>query len=74
MNFSKQKNGYCEKEVDEYISLTNLKFERELAQKDKEISSLKQDVEAAKAKENSVALALTAAIDKAKDIEEIVEP
>ena len=70
MNFSKQKNGYCEKEVDEYISLANLKFERELAQKDKEISSLKQDVEAAKAKENSVALALTAAIDKAKDIEE----
>lgn len=44
MNFSKQKNGYCEKEVDEYISLANLKFERELAQKDKEISSLKQDV------------------------------
>lgn len=50
--------------------MANLKFERELAQKDKEISSLKQDVEAAKAKENSVALALTAAIDKAKDIEE----
>ncbi len=70
MNFSKQKNGYCEKEVDEYISSANLKYERELAQKDKEISSLKQDVDAAKAKENSVALALTAAIDKAKDIEE----
>lgn len=70
MNFSKQKNGYCEREVDEYISSATLKFEREIDAKNTEISLLKKEVEDARAKENSVALALTAAIDKAKEIEE----
>ncbi len=70
MNFSKQKNGYCESEVDEYISATTLKFEKEIDAKNTEISLLKKEVEDARAKESSVALALTAAIDKAKEIEE----
>lgn len=70
MNFSKQKNGYCEKEVDEYISSATLKFEKEIDAKNTEISLLKKEVEDARSKENSVALALTAAIDKAKEIEE----
>ena len=34
MNFSKQKNGYNEEEVDNYIRSANLSFQRELMERD----------------------------------------
>lgn len=70
MNFSKQKNGYCEKEVDEYVSSINSKNEQEVLKLKKTIDELKKELEKASEKEKSIALALTSAVDKAKEIEE----
>lgn len=70
MNFNKQKNGYCEKEVDDYVEALTLKFNQEAKKKDETIESLKKQLKDASSKEKSIALALTAAVDKAKEIEE----
>ena len=70
MNFSKQKNGYNEEEVDNYIRSANLSFQRELMERDQKIAKLTAEIEAVKSKEKSINLALTAAVDKAKEIEE----
>lgn len=70
MNFSKQKNGYNEEEVDNYIVSINLEHQRELMERDQKISKLLAEIEAVKNKEKSINLALTAAVDKAKEIEE----
>ena len=70
MNFSKQKNGYNEEEVDNYIKSANLAFQRDLMEKDQKIAKLTSQLQALKSKEKSINLALTAAVDKAKEIEE----
>lgn len=70
MNFSKQKNGYNEKEVDDFIQSTQFSHKQELAEKDNLILALRQEVESVRKKEKSIGLALTAAVDKAKEIEE----
>lgn len=69
MKFTKMKNGYSEKEVDDYISLIKLNYEKNIAEKEKKIVELKETVDAVKNKEKSIAVALTAAVDKAKEIE-----
>ena len=70
MKFSNQKNGYNTKEVDSYISEMEVKFNSALEEKNREIEVLKDEVAQIKNKSDSIALALTAAVDKAKDIEE----
>ena len=70
MNFSKQKNGYNEEEVDNYIRSINLEHQRELMEKNNLIDKLTAEVQSVKNKEKSINLALTAAVDKAKEIEE----
>lgn len=69
MKFTKTKNGYSEKEVDDYISLIKANNEKVIAEKENTISELKEQVEAVKNKEKSIAIALTAAVNKAKEIE-----
>ncbi len=69
MNFNKQKNGYNEKEVDEYITSINLTHQKELKEKDEIILKLKNEINKVKEKEQSINLALTAAVEKAKEIE-----
>ena len=70
MNFSKQKNGFNENEVNQYITSLNLEHQKELKEKDIEIAKLKAKLDGMSSKENSIAFALTAAVDKAKEIEE----
>ena len=70
MNFSRQKNGYSEEEVDNYIRSTNLAYQRDLMERDQKIAKLTNELESVKSKEKSINLALTAAVDKAKEIEE----
>ncbi len=70
MNFSKQKNGYNENEVENYITSLNLEHQKELKEKDVEIAHLKSKLQGISTKESSIAFALTAAVDKAKEIEE----
>lgn len=70
MNFSKQKNGYNEIEVDNHIESLISLHKIELQKKDEIIKSLKEEVDSVKSKEKSIGLALTAAVDKAKEIEE----
>ena len=70
MNFSKQKNGFNENEVNQYITSLNLEHQKELKEKDIEIAKLKAKLDGISSKENSIAFALTAAVDKAKEIEE----
>lgn len=70
MKFTKQKNGYDEKQVEEYISSLSLSYDKKLAEKDQEIKQLKNEVETIRKKEENIGLALTAAVDKAKEIEE----
>jgi cell division septum initiation protein DivIVA len=69
MKFTKQRNGYSEKEVDDYISTLTANHQKILTEKDRIILELQSKVDAVKKQENSIALALTAAIDKAKEIE-----
>ena len=70
MNFSKQKNGYSELEVDKHIEVLVASHKAEIEKKDQTIKALKEEVKAVKSKEKSIGLALTAAVDKAKEIEE----
>ena len=70
MKFSNQKNGYNQNEVDAYILEMEGKFNNEIESKDREIERLKGEIEKNQSKSESIALALTAAVDKAKDIEE----
>lgn len=70
MNFSKQKNGYNELEVNKHIELLVASHKAEIEKKDEIIKALKEEVKAVKSKEKSIGLALTAAVDKAKEIEE----
>lgn len=65
MNFSIEKKGYNQAEVDAYVSKTNLLIDR----KNEEILLLKRALESYKNKEHNVSVALTAAIEKAKEIE-----
>lgn len=69
MKFTKTKNGYSESEVDDYISILEANHSKNLFEKDKIISELNKEVESVRNKEKSIALALTAAVDKAKEIE-----
>ena len=66
MSFSVQKNGYNTAEVDSHLAQTN----QLLQQKDKEIDELKVEIAKLQGKSNSIALALTAAVEKANEIEE----
>ena len=70
MKFSNQKNGYNPIEVDAYISEMESNFSNQLEEKNREIALLKAEVAQIQGKSASIALALTAAVDKAKDIEE----
>jgi cell division septum initiation protein DivIVA len=69
MSFSKTKNGYSEKEVDDYISLADLNYKKALAEKDEIIKNMQNEIAAVKKQEKTIAVALTAAVDKAKEIE-----
>lgn len=69
MKFSKTKKGYSESEVDEYISTIEDSYNNIITEKDNLIHELQTRLEEFEKKENSIATALTAAIDKAKDIE-----
>ncbi|MDD4110733.1 MAG: hypothetical protein PHS54_04190 [Clostridia bacterium] len=66
MNFTKSKNGYSIKEVDDYIENMESNFNKIILEKDKQMKKL---VEERKKKEKSITLALTAAVEKAKEIE-----
>ena len=70
MKFSNQKNGYNQNEVDAYIAEIESSYNSQLEEKNREIEALKKEVEKIQSKSESIALALTAAVDKAKDIEE----
>ena len=70
MKFSNQKNGYNPKEVDSYIVEMEENFNKLIQEKDNQIEMLKNEVNQIKNKSDSIALALTAAVDKAKEIEE----
>lgn len=70
MKFSIQKNGYNKEEVDKYFEELNNEKSVQLAEKEAEIDKLKTELLALQNKSDSIALALTAAIEKAKDIEE----
>ena len=70
MKFSNQKNGYNPQEVDAYILEMESNFNNIVEEKNKEIAVLKADIAKIQGKSESIALALTAAVDKAKDIEE----
>jgi cell division septum initiation protein DivIVA len=69
MKFTKTKNGYSEKEVDDYISSLKANYEKAIEEKNETIARLEEAVESVKYKEKSIAMALTAAVDKAKEIE-----
>lgn len=66
MNFTKSKNGYSVKEVDDYIEHMESSFKKTILEKEEQIEKLIQDY---KVKEKTITLALTAAVEKAKDIE-----
>ena len=70
MKFAKQKNGYDISEVDNYIEKLESEKQALLEKKDKEITDLKVQISKIQSSSNSIALALTAAVDKAKEIEE----
>ena len=70
MKFEIQKNGYNTKQVDEYINLLENQKKEEILAKTKEIEKLEQDLDNYQKKSHSITLALTAAVDKAKEIEE----
>ena len=70
MSFSIQKNGYNTAEVDSFIATKEKEHKKVLAEKNAEINELKVEVAKIQGKSNSIALALTAAVDKAKEIEE----
>lgn len=70
MKFTKQKNGYNVEEVDKYLSNKENEYANKIAEKDKEISELKVEISKIQSSSNSITLALTAAVEKAKEIEE----
>lgn len=70
MKFSNQKNGYNREEVDKFLAELAKEKEQLINEKDEEIAKLKSEISDIKGKSDSIALALTAAVDKAKDIEE----
>lgn len=70
MNFSKQKNGYNPEEVEKYLSEIEERNKQTIEEKDKQIDELKVQIAKLQSSSNSIALALTAAVDKAKEIEE----
>lgn len=70
MKFSNQKNGYNKEEVDKFLAELAKEKEELITEKNAEIAKLKAEVASIQGKSDSIALALTAAVDKAKDIEE----
>lgn len=66
MNFTKSKNGYSIKEVDDYIENMESNFNKTILEKEEHIEKLIQE---ARKKEKTITLALTAAVEKAKEIE-----
>lgn len=70
MKFSNQKNGYNREEVDKFLAELAKEKEQLITEKDAEIAKLKGEISSVQNKSDSIALALTAAVDKAKDIEE----
>lgn len=72
MNFSSSKNGYNKKEVDLYIADLTAKInelETKNAKEIKELSEYRNKEKEIKDKNNSISIALTAAVEKAKQIE-----
>ena len=70
MNFSKQKNGYDPIEVDKYLKKLESENKEVVDEKNRQIEELKMQIAKLQTSSNSIALALTAAVDKAKEIEE----
>ena len=76
MNFSTSKNGYNKKEVDLYIQDLNYKIdelETQNLENSKELSEYRKKDKEIKDKNNSISVALTAAVEKAKQIEKVLK-
>ena len=76
MNFSTTKNGYNKKEVDLYIQDLSNKIadlERSNSRDKKELETYRQKDKELTSKQNSISIALTAAVEKAKQIEKSSE-
>ena len=72
MNFTSSKNGYNKKEVDLYIDDLTTKInqlERNTAKMNEELQKYKDKDKEIQDKGNSISIALTAAVEKAKQIE-----
>ena len=76
MNFSTTKNGYNKKEVDLYIQDLNTKIaelEQTTSKDKKELENYRKKDKELNAKQSSISVALTAAVEKAKQIEKSSE-
>ena len=76
MNFSTVKSGYNKKEVDLYIQDLNTRiaeFEQTSGKEKKELENYRKKDKELNDKQNSISVALTAAVEKAKQIEKSSE-
>ena len=71
-NFQSAKNGYNKEEVNEYIYVLEEKqdqLNQQIAKLQKELLTYKEQEKDIKQKQNNISIALTAAVEKAKQIE-----